>query len=174
MRKPVTNSFKQHIQSLSGSIEAVGVKLGLAERPAEIARLLDLWWPDAYKSEYTGKAIMSPADSADLEALFELFGVPMRVADNQYEIVKYAYGMFATALSHWVDRKLYHPEHYPNAGDMARSYGWSEDWGAYIEAVAAGDRAQARRLAIKLQPLSPDCEFPETMLIKAGNHTSWL
>ncbi len=98
---------------------------------------------------------MAPADADNLERLYEMFGVPMKVADNSLEILGHAYDVFCVSLETFVSHKLQFPEEFDAYLDD-----WPIDWVRYIEAVAAEDKAKARQLANKLQVLAPDCMFP--------------
>ena len=96
---------------------------------------------------------MTPKNVNDLEDLFEMFGVPMKVADNSLNVLGRAYDVFALGLGLMVARQLIIPSW--------NFEGWPEDWADYLRAVVAGDKLIAREWAQKLQPLAPGCVFPD-------------
>ncbi len=131
-----------------------GAEMGGLRRDAALAQVLDQFWPECFESTHGG-VVMKPEDASRMERLFELFGVPLRVGENSLKTVGYAYDVFCVALEPFVSDKLREPDQFRTWVDD-----WPADWVAYIEAVAAADTKTARRLAVKLQVLSPDCQFP--------------
>lgn len=129
-------------------------ELGGTPRAKEVAEVLDQMWPEASVGT-RGNYVMAPADSERLEKLFTMFGVPMKVAENPVRVVGRAYDVFVLGFASYVDQALRKPDTFD---EFAQD--WSEDWRAYIKAVAAQDNAEARRLAVKLQPLAPECQYP--------------
>ena len=124
-------------------------------RTPEVAELLDQVWPKCSASESAG-ASMDADDARRLEALFEMFGVPMKVSENSIKTLSRGHEVFVSRYSRFVKLKLSHP-----GEDLGRYLGdWPGLWVDYIEAVAAGDRTRARPLAMRLQPLSLDCKHP--------------
>jgi hypothetical protein len=128
---------------------------GKARDPRLVA-ILEQWWPECYKSEFSGKVIMAPQEAENIEKLFTMFGVPMLVAENSLEVVGHAYDVFCISLESFVSHKLQFPE------DPLAAYldDWPADWVHYIEAVAREDAVEARRLARELQVLAPGCAYP--------------
>jgi hypothetical protein len=129
-------------------------ELGGVARDREMAAILDQCWPDCSEG-VRGNAVMAPADSARLEQLFKLFGVPMNIADNSLKVVGHAYDVFSLGLSSYVSYRLQHPDTF-----LRFVADWPEPWQRYVEAVATCNTDEARRLANELQPLSPDCVMP--------------
>lgn len=130
----------------------------LSERDAHT---LEVWWPECFTSAATGKVVMPAEAAAQLEAMFERFGVPMKVADNSLEVLGRAYDVFGVSLASQVVEVLRRPKE-----DLRRYYfDWPQDWVDYIEAVARDDAAEARRLALMVQPLAPDCVYPPGVII---------
>jgi hypothetical protein len=124
-------------------------------RDPKVAEILDQVWPDCGVSP-SGGVVMNAADARKLEALFEMFGVPMKVSENSIKTLGRGYEVFVTRYSRFVNLRLCNP-----SADFRHSLGdWPKLWVDYIEAVAAGDKAGARKLAMRLQPLSMDCKHP--------------
>lgn len=136
--------------------------LGSIPRPPHLVEILDQFWPECYTSEFSGKAIMAPEDAARLEALYRMFGVPMLVADNSLQILSWAYEVFVQGLGLFVNHKLRFPTTF-GACNSFREYlpEWPDDWVHYVEAVAAENFSESRRLAKKLNVLAPDCVYPK-------------
>ena len=145
--------------------------LGGIERPSHLAEILDQLWPDCVKGELSGKTLMRPADAIRLEALFKLFGVPMLVKENSIEVLGRAYDVFGQAFSGFVSQKLRFPGSVGSRKNFKEYlYKWPADWVEYIEAVASENFSEARRLAVKLNVLSPDCEYPaDTFVPQSSN-----
>ena len=140
--------------------------LGGISRPSHLAEILDQFWPDCVKGELSGKTLMRPEDAVKLEALFKLFGMPMLVKDNSIEVLGRAYDVFGQALSGFVSQKLRFPGAVGNKKNLQEYLpAWPADWVSYIEAVAAEDFAEARKLAKKLKVLDPDCEYPKDTFV---------
>jgi hypothetical protein len=119
--------------------------------------LFNVFWPECFESQATGKVVMADEDRARLERLFKRFGAPLKVEDNSLTVVGHAYDVFGLNLSSHVLARLRSPEDFKT---LCTYWEWPHDWVAYVEAVALGDPAQARAYALALQPLSPDCAFP--------------
>jgi len=132
-------------------------------RDMRLVEIFEQDWPDCYRSDFSGKAIMLPEDERLMEELFELFGVPLKIAENPYSVISHAFSVFAIfGLGYQLDLFMKYPDE-----RLRKIYPlWSEDWFSYLKVVGAGDKAAARRLAKKLQPLSPDCEYPAGVYIK--------
>lgn len=134
----------------------LGKYAGKALSPEEKAAF-DVWWPDeAFESRHGG-TMMKPESEAALETLFERFGVPLKVKENSIATVGHAYDVFGIALSSAICDAIEMSGQFP-----IRKYldHWPSDWLDYIESVINKDTATARRLANKLQPLAPECQFP--------------
>lgn len=136
--------------------------LGGIARPPHLAEILDQFWPECITGGLSGKTIMRPEEAVKLEALFKLFGVPMLVKDNSIEVLGRAYDVFGQALSGFVSQKL----RFPGAFGQCKNFkdylpAWPAEWVEYIEAVASENFSEARRLAVKLKVLDPDCEYPK-------------
>lgn len=130
--------------------------------PALVA-IFEQDWPECYESELSKTVIMSTDDAANLEELFALWGVPMKVFDNPMAVVSRAYDVFATyGLGFQLDKfmKL-------TAEELRQLYStWPVEWIEYLEAVGKADKETARKYAQKLQPLSPDCVFPYGVFVE--------
>lgn len=125
------------------------------------AYTLEVWWPECFTSVATGKVVMPADAAAQLEALFERFGVPLKVDDNSLEVLGRAYDVFGVSLAAQVVEVLRHPER-----NLKRYYSdWPQDWVDYIEAVANDDAPASRRLAMKVQPLAPECVYPPGVIV---------
>jgi len=124
-------------------------------RPAEMAELLDQFWPECFESPSTGCVVMDAEDARRLEALFALFGVPLTVGEHSIETVGYAYDVLGQRLARFVTYRLTLPDSF-----QALTDDWPQEWRDYLEAVAAQNQERAQVFAQKLQPLSPDCVFP--------------
>lgn len=123
--------------------------------PSDLYDVLFQVWPETSEG-VRGNAVMLPEDAKGLEQLFRLFGVPMKIEENSLSLVKFAYEVFGVALPIYVSLAIRMPE------SFRRRYAhWPADWLDYIEAAAQRNEARTRELAKKLQPLSPDCVFPE-------------
>lgn len=130
-------------------------ELGEQSRDPLMVELLEQFWPECFEDVH-GTVVMGETDVARLESLFDLLGVPMAVHQNSIATLGHAYDIFVLGLARFVSRKLRFP-------DMDLSnflLDWPLPWVRYVEAVAAGNSAQAPTLAIALQPLAPDCVFP--------------
>ena len=133
--------------------------MGGVPRDPAFAAILDQFWPECFEDS-KGQVVMNRDDAQKLEALFEVFGVPLTVLDNSLVTLLRAYDVFSLGLLRCVNRKLRYPD------TFARFYReWPAVWRHYIEAVAARDLPNARRLSRQLQPLSPDCEFPSGIIL---------
>ena len=143
----------RNMPSLAGLAD---IACGGAVRDPRLVAILEQWWPECYKSEFSGKVIMAPLAAENLEKLYSLFGVPMLVADNSLEVLGRAYDVFCISLESFVSHKLQFPE----APLAAYLDDWPADWVQYIEAVAREDAVEARRLARELQVLAPECAYP--------------
>ncbi len=132
---------------------------GLARDPLK-AELLDMFWPECFEDS-RGQVVMAESDAADLEALFQMFGVPLPVHETPLRQLSYAYDVFGISLAHWVSYKLRHPE-----GFAEFLHDWPSAWVRYIEAVAAGQLDQVCALAAQLQPLSAACKFPPGVVVQ--------
>lgn len=149
------------LPKMNSMTDSAYASLGGIARDAAIAELLEQFWPECYTSEFSGAVIMAPADAQRLEALYAMFGVPLKVSENGLGILGRAYDVFVMGLGTFVSHKLRFPTTFGECQSF-REYlqDWPEDWVAYIEAVAAQDASETRRLAVKLQVLSPDCVYP--------------
>ncbi len=98
---------------------------------------------------------MAKSDVDQLEAMYAMFGVPLKVSQNSLTTLGYAYDLFVLRLKPFVRARLTHPDTFTRfVGD------WPEDWVRYVDAVATLRLDEARAIAKKLQPLSPDCPLP--------------
>jgi len=148
-------------------VDSAYAHLGALQRPAHLVKILEQFWPECYKSEFSGKVVMAPADAELLEALYELFGVPMLVSENSLEILGRGYDVFCMGLGTFVSHKLMFPVTFGECKSFREYLGeWPEKWVEYIEAVAAENKSEARRLASSLQVLAPECEYPPGTYIK--------
>jgi hypothetical protein len=129
-------------------------------RDVSLVEILEQVWPDSYCCSVSHAVVMAPDDETRLEALFELFGVPLRIADNSLTVLGHAYDVFALGLSRVVNRKLRFPETFETYLED-----WSQEWVQYIEAVAYQNLPEARRLASKLQVLAPECRYPPGVFV---------
>lgn len=156
----------QVMAQISEAVDLAYGTLGGIARPAHLIEVLDQFWPECAKSELTGRTLMRPADALRLEALFKLFGVPMLVQDNGLEIIARAYTVFGQALGLFVNHKLRFPGRF-GKHETFREYlsEWDEDWVYYLEAVAAENYEEARKFAIKLNVLDPECVYPPNTFV---------
>ena len=149
--------------AIGEAVDGAYGSLGGISRPPHLAEVLDQNWPpDCATSDISGKLLARPEDAERLEKLFKLFGVPILVKDNSAQIIGRAYDVFGQALSLFVNQKLRFPTNFGQC-ESFREYlsAWPDDWVKYIEAVAAEDFEESRRLAKKLKVLDPDCEYPD-------------
>ena len=148
-------------------VDSAYAHLGGIPRDGRMVEILEQFWPVCYTSEFSGAVIMAPAEAERLEGLYALFGVPLKVSENRLTVLGRAYDVFCMGLGTFVSHKLMFPEKFGEC-ESFREYlqDWPDDWVAYLEAVAAKNVQEARRLAVKLHVLSPDCEYP------AGTHIS--
>lgn len=142
------------LRNLPNFDELFASELGTA-RPAIMAELLDQFWPDCFESPSTGCVVMDAEDAQRLEALFALFGLPLRVGEHSIETVGHAYDVFVLRLAPIVTYRLTIPRTFESV-----TRDWPQEWRDYLEAVAAQNQERVQVLAKKLQPLSPDCVFP--------------
>lgn len=134
--------------------EMLNREIGGNPVPAELFAVIRQLWPPTYEG-VDGRTIIEDAEAIPrLEAMFELYGVPLKVAGNSVTVLGHAYDVFV-ALSTHVLRQLRKPSSFRKINSD-----WPEEWLCYVEAVAAQDKAEARRLAQKLQPLAPGAELP--------------
>jgi hypothetical protein len=159
--------LKKFLSESPSMVDSAYAHLGGLPRPVHLVEILDQMWPECHKSEFSGKVIMAPKDAERLEALFELFGVPMLVSENSIEVLGRGYDVFCQGLGSFVSQKLMFPTNFGQCQSF-RAYldDWSDNWVEYIEAVAAENKAEARRLASTLQLLAPECEYPPDTYIK--------
>jgi len=131
-------------------------------RDMRLVAIFEQDWPDCYRSDFSGKAIMLPEEEKLMEELFELFGMPLKIAENSYSVISRAFDVFCLfGLGYQLDFFMKFSDE-----QLEKAYPtWSEDWLTYMKAVGAGDKKAARRLAHKLQVLSPDCEYPYGVFI---------
>lgn len=96
-------------------------------------------WPDNVGEGLGGQArFVNTTDAEPLTQLFAAFGCNVDAAAAPYPRMWNAYGVFALTLSRWVDHPLRHPE-----ADVDRYLDdWSQDWRAYVVAVAGRDLKQ--------------------------------
>lgn len=123
-------------------------------RPDEFLDVLEFEWPHVWVDE-AGRCVASAEDTRRLEALFRVFGVPMLVRDNSLNVLGHAFDTFVLGFSDYVRRCLLRPRAFEE-----QVYDWPQHWCDYVRAVARQDLAQARRLAVQLQPLAPGCAHP--------------
>lgn len=145
-----------NIKNMPGLAELIARECGSVDRAPHLTAIMQQWWPDCYTSEHSGKVIMAPADAAKLEKLFVMFGVPMLVNDNSLEVLGHAYDVFSLGLESFVSHKI----EFPDEDFDDYLHDWPTEWVRYVEAVAAENVTEARRLAVKLQVLSPGCAYP--------------
>lgn len=151
-----------NIKNMPGLAELIAKECGIVDKAPRLTEILRQWWPECYKSEFSGKVIMAPQAVVNLEKLFTMFGVPMLVAENSLEVLGHAYDVFSLGLEPFVSNKLQFPDE--DFDDYLHD--WPKEWVRYVEAVAAEDLAEARRLAHQLQVLSPDCGYPPGLFIQ--------
>lgn len=146
-KKPSTDNFPRMTTLFKSELGA--------EVSDELYDTLHFFWPECYESSWSGKVIMTPKDATQLETLCRRFGVPMKVSENSLAVLSRAYEVFHLTLGCFVDRRLFRPEVF-----LSNPEGWPQPWLDYIDAVVRGDEVAARALAIQLQPLAPECQFP--------------
>lgn len=142
------------LRNLPNLDDAFAGELG-RPRPADMAALLDQFWPECFESTSTGCAVLKPEDARRPEALFTLFGVALKVGEHSLDTVGRAYDVLAPRLGPVVTWRLTVPRTYES---LTRD--WPQEWRDYIEAVARQDQPLAQMFAQKLRPLSPDCVLP--------------
>lgn len=128
---------------------------------AEAGQLFYMPWPECFVSMSTGEVVMSDEDRTLLEKLYRRWGVPLKVRENSEAVLLHAFDTFALSFQMHITRRLRRPEDFRQ---MTTYWNWPKEWVAYFDAVAAGDEKGARALAMNLQPLSPDCRFPEGVM----------
>lgn len=132
-------------------------------RDPRLVAIFEQWWPECYESDFSGKVIMTPEDAANLEELFELFGLDLKVADNNINVLVRAYDVVAMyGLGSQLDNFMTLTDE-----QLRRRYdNWPEIWVEYMTAVAKANKPKARELAKQIQVLSPDCQYPYGVFIK--------
>lgn len=132
-------------------------------RDPRLVEIFEQWWPECYESDFSGKVVMSPEDAANLEELFELFGLDIKVADNNINALVRVYDIVAMyGLGSQLDNFMTLSDE-----QLRRRYdNWPDAWVRYMTAVARADKSTARKLAKELQVLAPDCEYPYGVFIK--------
>lgn len=108
--------------------------------------MLEQYWPDMP---------LSARDATQLEALFDAFGVPLRIEDLPLAKLQGAYDVLSLGFVEFVKTKLLQPDRF-----AAKVQGWHDDWVRYVVAVANRNRVQARELAMLLDPLGSDTALP--------------
>lgn len=173
-RLPPIQDLARAWPGMSAMVDDAYSILGGLPRDPRLASILDQFWPECYVSDHSGKIIMAPNDVAKLEALYLMFGVPMLVSENSLEVLGHAYDVFCIGLSTFVSKKLIFPAKQGVCKTFAEAmskFNWSQDWIDYIEAVAAEDHKAARKFAVRLNVLAPECEYPPYVYIrKPGEH----
>ncbi|MCC5612414.1 hypothetical protein LC612_38340 [Nostoc sp. CHAB 5834] len=132
-------------------------------RDARLVEIFEQWFPDCYESDSSGKVIMSPKEEADLEELFELYGLNIKVKDNTFNALLRVYDVVGPyGLSFQMDNFMTFTDQ-----ELRRRYEtWPPIWIEYMTAVARANKDNARELAKQIQVLSPDCVFPYGVFIK--------
>ncbi len=119
----------------------------------ELARLIGR--PLASPAGADGEAGFADEDAARIDALFERFGVPLRVRGTPRRTLVDAYDFCALYLGQHVFYRMCDPDFYDY---LVKD--WPGPWKSYVEAIVGKDRAAAERLFRELDPLAPDCPYP--------------
>ena len=148
-------------------VDSAYAHLGGLPRDPRLVEILEQFWPDCHQSQFGNGVIMSPDKAEKLEALYKMFGVPMLVSENSLQVLGRAYDVFCLGFGNFVNHKLRFPQKFGQCQSF-REYlaEWPEEWVLYIETVAAEDFENARKWAVELQVLSPDCVYPDSTHIK--------
>ena len=158
-------------EDLAGMPDMSGLmnrELGGNEVPARLFAVFMQMWPDLYEGADGGTRCKQAEAVPLLEQLFEMYGVPMKVADNSITVLGHAFDVCAALAMH-VMRQLRYPKTFRRINDD-----WPEEWLSYIEAVAAEDKEGARAWAQKLLPFALDTELPpRCTLDKPGRPNLW-
>lgn len=131
------------------------IECGLTPVSAEIDEVLGQVFPELIERQMGGCIAASLDGEERLEALFAMFGVPLRVRACSLLLLGHAYDTFALAFAGFVRNCLRSPQHFRGYADD-----WSEHWQRYVEAVAGGRKLEAVLLAKELGVLRPDCKYP--------------
>ncbi len=119
----------------------------------ELARLIGRPLPDAGAPD--GAPQFADEDAARIDALFERFGVPLRVRGTPRRTIAEAYDFCALYLGQHVFYRMCDPDFYDY---LVKD--WPGPWKSYVEAIVAGDLAAAQGLFRELDPLAPGCPYP--------------
>lgn len=125
------------------------------EADPAIMAITEQWWPEMFDSMNGGCATVEPEDGQKLEALCELFGVPLKLKTSTSEMFRHAYGIFVICFASAVRHELERPTYLRRI----KTY-WEPGWVEYIEAVAYGRREEARKWARELRVLYSDGKYP--------------
>lgn len=150
------------------SDEELESELGLNPRPAELARLLGTLWPDVSHA-LDGTWTMPAEQAQQLDEMFELFGVTVRTDNAPMQAIERAYGMCVLGFAHFVNMKLRQPEYFAK-----RTAHWAPAWLRYIDAVATGNRPEAKSLAARLAVLDSACAYPDNTLVLVAKRENAL
>ena len=125
------------------------------EADPAIMAITEQWWPEMFDSLNGGCATVEPEDGQKLEALCEMFGVPLKLKTSTSEMFRHAYGIFVICFASAVRHELERPTYLRRI----KTY-WEPGWVEYIEAVAYGRREEARKWARELRVLYSDGKYP--------------
>lgn len=125
------------------------------EADPAIMAITEQWWPEMFDRVNGGCATVEPEDGQKLEALCEMFGVPLKLQTSTSEMFGYAYSIFVLCFAWDVRKELERPTYLRRI----KTY-WEPGWVEYIEAVAYGRRDEARKWARELRVLYSGCKYP--------------
>lgn len=138
-----------------GLFAADYLECGLTPVSAEIDEVLGQVYPELTERQAGGCIAASLDDEERLEALFAMFGVPLRVRACSPGLLIHAYDTFSLAFGTAVRHCLRNP-----TGFRAYMNDWPEHWHRYVEAVAGGRKLEAALLARELGVLRTECRYP--------------
>lgn len=119
----------------------------------EVLRLTTIDLPE-YTEDHVGQWALTEEQAADLDRLFGLFGLQVRVGVSPATVIVAGWCFCTIELGRLVNLRICDPEAYKREVSN-----WPSPWLSYVEAIATGsERVEA--LASALMPLAPDVVYP--------------
>lgn len=120
-----------------------------------ISAITEQYWPEIFDSTRGGCATVEPEDGVKLEKLCDMFGVPLKLKTSTSDEIGYAYEVFVLSFGKMVRHELERPTYLRRIHSS-----WPPGWIEFIEAVANGQREEARQRAREMRVLYSDCQYP--------------